>query len=91
MVGRMVGIVEHRTVARHFDAFAIGEGLGFRMRGHDVRHVHRETADTDATQHGQMTAETKLVAQISAERADVGTGGTGHFHIEFHDRLHVRF
>lgn len=35
--------------------------------------------------------KTYLATIRLGQRADVGTGGTGHFHIEFHDRLHVRF
>lgn len=60
VVNGMLGIVKHRTVACHFDAFAVGEGFGFRMGGHDVRHVHRETPDADAAQHGQMAAEAEF-------------------------------
>ena len=91
VVNGMLGIVKHRTVACHFDAFAVGEGFGFRMGGHDVWHVHRETPDADAAQHGQMAAEAEFGAQIAAECADVGAGRAGHGHVEFHDWLHVRF
>ena len=40
IIERMIGIVKHRTIARHFHAFTIGECFGFSVGAHDVVHIH---------------------------------------------------
>ena len=40
MIERMICIVKHCTIARHFHAFTIGECFGFSVGAHDVGHIH---------------------------------------------------